>query len=126
VTAGRRCDGCPHAFHRDGCRGKAASGCVPLDGGGWACYRGARPDCPCPFGECHTCRAPIVGAGQSDPDAPEIDVDRGSAGDPAGRLAVRKLADGTLACRRLADGEQPDEGEWRGREHIHQLAVVSS
>lgn len=91
---------------------------------GIACFR-TRAACACPFGECHACGAPIAGATlfPLDSGAPEIDIDRGSAGAADGRLAVRKLADGSLACRRLADGEQPASGEWRGREHAHQLAV---
>jgi hypothetical protein len=46
-------------------------------------------------------------------------VERGTAGDPAGRLAVRQLAGGFLAYRDLADGEEPREGEWRGTEHTN-------
>ena len=44
---------------------------------------------------------------------------RGSARDPAGRAAVRKLPDGTgwLASRELAAGEACGPGEWRGTEH---------
>ena len=88
---------------------------------GIQCY-GDRAPCPCPFGACHTCGAPIAGASLFPlRSASEIDVDRGSAGAADGQLAVRKLADGTLACRRLAAGEEPGRGEWRGREHVHQL-----
>lgn len=134
MTAARRCDGCGHAFHRDQCPRKAASGCMPVlnpatgNQAGIACWGRPRPPCPCPFGACHTCGAPIAGAAQFplDSGAPEIDVDRGSAGAPDGHLAVRQLPDGTLACRRLAPGEQPGRGEWRGREHIHQLAAAGA
>jgi hypothetical protein len=132
VTAGRRCDGCGHAFHRDTCPRKGTTGCIPLLDSfgapvGIACSR-TRRSCPCPFGECHTCGAPIAGAAPLPlgHGAAEIDIDRGSAGAPDGTLAVRKLPDGTLACRRLADGEQPGEREWRGREHAHQLAPVKT
>ena len=132
MTAGRRCEGCGHAFHRDTCPRKGASGCQPvLDPAtgrqvGIACSRGSRAPCPCPFGQCHTCAAPIAGAipWPLDSGAPEVDIDRGSAGDPDGMLAVWQLADGTLACRRLMPGEHPGDGEWRGREHVHQLAAV--
>jgi hypothetical protein len=124
----RRCDGCKHVFHRDGCTGKGPSRCQPLldratgRQTGIACWS-TRAPCPCPFGECHTCGAPIAGATPFplDSGTPEIDIDRGSAGAPDGTLAVRRLPDGTLACRHLADGEEPGEGEWRGREHVYQL-----
>lgn len=132
-TAVRRCDGCGHAFHRDTCRAKGTSGCAPLLDAtgrqvGVACSRARRRPCPCPFGECHTCGAPIAGAAPFPlgSGAAEIDVDRGSAGAADGGLTVRRLADGTLACRRLEPGEQPGEGEWRGREHVHQLAAAGA
>jgi hypothetical protein len=52
-----------------------------------------------------------------------VPVARGSAGDPAGRLAVRELEPGGwLACRDLAAGEQPGPGEWRGTEHDDEAA----
>lgn len=80
--------------------------------------------CPCPFGTCHTCGAPIAGATPlplSD-STPEIDIDRGSAGHPDATWAVWKLPDGTLACRPLGPGQPlPGPGEYRGREHAHQL-----
>jgi len=128
---GRRCGSCGHGFHRDTCPRKGPSGCVPLldpatgQQTGTACTR-ARGPCPCPYGECHTCGAPVSGATPFplDSGAPEIDVDRGSAGAPDGALAVRRLPDGTLACRRLASGEDPGGGWWRGREHAHQLAAA--
>ena len=131
MTAGRRCDGCGHAFHRDTCRAKGSSGCLPLLGPdgrqtGIACSR-TRVPCPCPWGECHECGAPIAGASPFPlGSAPEVDIDRGSAGDPGGGWAIRRLPDGTLGCRRLADSEGPSEREWRGREHVHQLAAVRS
>jgi len=43
-------------------------------------------------------------------------VNSGSAGDPAGTLAVWR-ANGRLECRTLGQGEQPGEGEWRGVAH---------
>lgn len=130
VTAARKCGGCGHAFHRDTCPRKGPSGCLPLldpEGRqvGIACSRTRMP-CPCPFGECHACGAPIAGASPLplEDGAIEVDLDRGSAGDLSGTWAVRKLDDGTLGCRRLADGEEPGNGEWRGREHVHQLAAA--
>lgn len=122
-----RCPGCDHVAHRDQCRRKAPGGCAtvldPATGQpiGTACYRGERAPCPCPYGWCHQCRAVIVGAATLplDDGSPEIDVDPDPAGD--GALAVWPLPDGQLACRRLADGEQPRPGEWRGRQHAHQL-----
>lgn len=127
-----KCDGCGHAAHRDGCRAKGPSSSVavldPATGRpiGIACSR-TRAPCPCPFGACHTCGALIAGASPFPlGSAPEVDIDRGSAGAPDGTWAVRKLADGSLACRPLGEGEQPGEGEWRGHAHIHQLATVSA
>ena len=129
--SGGKCDGCNHAFHRDTCPRKGPSGCVPLldpatgKPTGIACSRSRAP-CPCPYGACHKCGAPVAGATPFplDSGAAEIDVDRGSAGAEDGQLAVCQLPDGTLACRRLAPGEQPGEREWRAREHVHQLAAA--
>jgi len=120
----RKCDRCHHVFHRDQCPRKGPSRCTSLlnpDTGqpnGIACG-GTRWPCPCPWGECHHCAAPIAGASPFPlySGADEIDIDRGSAGDPGGELAVQLLADGTLAVRRLAPGEETRPGEWRGREH---------
>jgi len=120
MTGEDRCAGCGHAPHRDLCRAKAPSGCVPLDMApgvtGFACYRGARPPCPCPHGWCHSCRAPVLGAAPAGQDE-EVDIDRDSAGAPAGTWAVRALPDTSLACRPLRAGEEPRAGEWRGTEH---------
>lgn len=44
-----------------------------------------------------------------------VPVLRGSAGDPAGRLAVRRTEGGQLACRDLDGGLEA--GEWRAVEH---------
>jgi hypothetical protein len=123
-----KCGGCGHKAHRDECPRKWSSGCTPLldpatgNPTGTACFRGRAP-CPCPHGWCHTCKAPVVGAKTLplDDGQPEIDIDRGSAGDPDGEWAVWKLADGRLACRRLAPGEPLAGDVWRGRAHIHQL-----
>ena len=128
------CDGCGHAFHRDTCPRKGPSGCVPvLDPAtgresGIACSRGSRWPCPCPFGECHTCGAPIYGASTFplDDGSPEIDIDRDSNNWPGGTLAIRQLPDGTRAVRRLAAGEEPGPGEWYGREHAHQLTALTA
>ena len=130
TTAVRKCDGCGHAFHRDTCPRKGPSGCLPLldpatgRQTGVACSR-TRVPCPCPWGECHECGAPIAGATPFplNSGTPEIDIDRGSASAADGALAVRQLPDGTLACRRLAPGEEPGDREWRGREHAHQLEM---
>ena len=94
VTATRRCGQCGHAFHRDQCPRKGPSGCEtmlnPATGRptGIACARGRWP-CPCPWGECHGCDAPITGATlfPLDSGADEVDIDRGSAGAPDGTLA---------------------------------------
>jgi hypothetical protein len=86
---------------------------------------GYRPACPCPWRRCG-CGLPVVVAVElptlavtlpSADTVMVVPVIRGSANDPAGRLAVWKLADGHLACRDLAGGETPGEGEWRGTEH---------
>jgi hypothetical protein len=119
-----KCGGCAHVEHRDQCpaKGPSTSTIVPDPATGRgiarACGRTKQP-CPCAWGWCHDCGQGIVGAStlplyNGDP---EIDVDRGSAGDPAGLIAVWILPDSTLAARRLAAGEQPGPGEWRGREH---------
>jgi hypothetical protein len=113
-----RCPGCGHVAHRGACRGKAPSGCVPLDlpGGGFACYRGQRPPCPCPYQTCR-CGVPVLMAAAADDPGIVVPVLRDPAWDPAGRLAVRHLADGTLSVRDLAPGGQLHDGEWRGTEH---------
>jgi hypothetical protein len=129
-----KCDGCGHAAHRDTCPRKGPSGCMiilnPATGlpmPGFVCYRGQRSPCPCPYGWCHTCKRPIVGASTLPlyDGSAEIDIERGPANAPDGQWAVWKLADGTLACRKLADGEEPGAGEWRGREHTTCAAVKS-
>lgn len=123
--------GCGHVQHRDECGGKDASGGVPLldpltgEVIGRGCFRGARPQCRCPFGLCHTCGAVIVGA-EPFPlgSAPEVDLDVDLAFAGAlvpGDLAVRTLADGHLAVRLLDAGEDPGEGWVRARAHVHQL-----
>lgn len=101
---------------------------------GFACSRSSRWPCPCPFGECHECGAPIVGAcplplGRG---SAEVDIDRGSAGDPDGTWIVWQLPDGRLACRpRLfssddieVTGEQPGLREWIGRAHACQAEAA--
>lgn len=121
---GERCDGCGHMFHRDQCTRKGPSSCVVLldaatgAQAGIACLRGRGP-CPCPFGACHDCGAPVAGASTLPlyDGSPEVDIERGSAGAPDGDWAVRKLPDGTLACRPLAHGEPTRPGEWAGRGH---------
>ena len=54
-----------------------------------------------------------------------VSVERASAGAPGGLLAVRVLDNGFLACRSLADGDQPAEGEWRGREHTGECGLLA-
>jgi hypothetical protein len=124
---GEKCPGgCGHAAHRDECPGKAPGRCAPRldpatgEQNGHLHYE-TRAPCPCPHGWCHHCGAPVVGAATLPlyDGSPEIDIDRGSAGD--GQLAVWKLADGTLAVRRLAPGQDPGPGQWRGREHHCEL-----
>lgn len=77
---------------------------------------GVRPACPCPWRTC-ACGAQVVVADADDyPDEVET-ILRGSAGDPAGTLAVRKMPDGSLRARPLPPGEEPAEGEWRAVDH---------
>jgi hypothetical protein len=117
-----RCQHCGHAAHRKACRAKGPSGCVPLadaDGRqvGIAC--GPRPPCPCPYQVCK-CGLPVAVAHLAGTDL-DAAMERGSAGAPDGRLAVRKnrhMLDGSLVCRELGDGEPLRAGEWRGREHV--------
>ena len=45
-------------------------------------------------------------------------VDRASAGDPDGNLAVRRMADGTLAARHVKPGDQLEPGEVPGKSHF--------
>lgn len=54
-----------------------------------------------------------------------VSVERGSAGAADGLLAVRELDDKFLACRSLADGDQPAQGEWRGREHTGECGQLA-
>jgi hypothetical protein len=120
---------CGHAAHAKACPARAGSRCQsyqsPDGATGFIC--GYRPGCPCPFRTCK-CGMLVALAAELPPDAaalPSADtvmlvsVIRGSAGDPAGRLAVRQLTGGHLACRDLPDGEEPGEGEWRGQEHTN-------
>jgi hypothetical protein len=124
MSDGRRCGHCPHAFHRDQCPGQGPSRCVtmltPATGAraGIACTT-TRAPCPCPWGECHDCGCPVAGASTLPlyDGSPEIDIERGSAGDPDGTWAVWQLADGTLACRPIEPGGPIFGRELRGREH---------
>lgn len=124
-----KCGGCDgrHVIHRGPCPARAASSCqrVTFDGG-TAIVCGSRPPCPCSWRTC-ACGQGVAIAIELPPGvtrAPSgqvvmVPVARGSAGEPAGRLAVRVLeAGGWLACRDLTGiGEQPADGEWRGTEH---------
>jgi hypothetical protein len=122
----RRTCRCGHAEHVKACRARGRSRCVRVEtgDGGAAMVCGARPPCPCAWRVC-PCGTPVALAAELPADAVAlpsgdviiVSVERGSAGDGAGRVAVRELASGHLACRDLADGEDPAAGEWRGREH---------
>jgi hypothetical protein len=124
-----KCPRCEHAEHRKGCTGRDPSKCQTYASGGATGFIcGSRPPCSCPFRVCK-CGAPVALAAELPADARGlpagevmvVSVERGSARDPAGRLAVRilDLGSGHLACRDLADGEQPREGEWRATEHTN-------
>lgn len=65
--------------------------------------------------ECRSCRAVIDWALL--PTGKRIPVDRASAGDPAGNLAVVRL-NGELHARYLRDGQQPEGSEKRGISHF--------
>jgi hypothetical protein len=77
---------------------------------------GARQPCLCPWRTCR-CGTLVAVAACADDLGYEETVERGSAGNPAGTLAVRKLADGTLSARPLSAGAEPDPGEWRAVDH---------
>ena len=120
------CRRCGHTSHKNPCRAKGRSGCVPFRGddgaAGYAC--GARPDCPCGWRTCKCgtdvaicLELPAEVTVAPDGEVIMVPVVRGSAGASGGRVAVRKIAAGWLACRDLADGEAPAEGEWLGTEH---------
>jgi hypothetical protein len=56
----------------------------------------------------------------------EETVERGSAGNPDGTLAVRQLADGTLSARPLPTGAEPAAGEWRAIDHDARCAKAAA
>ena len=66
--------------------------------------------------ECRSCLIKIDWAQL--PDGKPVPVDRSSAGDPSGNLAVRRTGAGTLLARVLKQGEQPEPGEVRGISHF--------
>ena len=66
--------------------------------------------------ECRSCRIPIDWAQL--PGGKPVPVDRDSAGDPNGTLAVRRTPAGTLQARVLKSGEQTQPGEVRGISHF--------
>lgn len=66
--------------------------------------------------ECRSCRIEIDWAQL--PDGKPIPVDRASAGDPSGNLAVHRTTAGTLKARYLKSGEQLQPGEVRGISHF--------
>jgi uncharacterized protein with NRDE domain len=47
----------------------------------------------------------------------QMPVEAGSAGAADGTLTVWLAAPGVLGCRVLKRGEEPGDGEWRGRTH---------
>jgi hypothetical protein len=128
----RGCDG-RHIVHAGPCKALAAQrgATIALEGGGVARVCGYRPPCPCAWRDC-SCGATVAIAALLPDDAvavPDGEVVlvpflRGTAGpdDPAGRLAVRRVADGYLACRELADGDQLRPGEVRRTEHDDERA----
>ena len=135
MTGRPKCARCGHAEHARACRAKGPSRCVPVPGAaGTAVICGARPPCPCSWRSC-ACGQPVALACELPPEVRAlpledgevmiVSVERGSAGAPGGLLAVRVLADGFLACRSLAAGEQPAEGEWRGREHAGECGLLA-
>ena len=65
---------------------------------------------------CDSCHAVIDWALL--PSGKRIPVDRASAGDPKGKLAVKRLDDGQLHARYLKKGDQPEGGEKRGISHF--------
>lgn len=123
-----KCRGCGfrHQVHAGPCKRRARSRCqtASTSDGAVMTVCGYRPQCTCAWREC-PCGTPVAVAVELPRDAQVIPagevmlvaVVRGTAGDPAGGLAVRELADGHLACRDLAYGEEPAEDEWRGTEH---------
>jgi hypothetical protein len=66
--------------------------------------------------ECRSCYSKIDWAQL--PDGKGIPVDRSSAGDPNGNLAVRRTRAGNLRARVLKSTEQPQPGEIRGVSHF--------
>jgi hypothetical protein len=65
---------------------------------------------------CRSCPAKIDWAKL--PNGKAIPVDRASADDPAGNLAVSRQEDGRLAARYLKGREDPGPGEHRGISHF--------
>ena len=66
--------------------------------------------------ECRSCQITVDWA--TLPDGKTIPIDRSSAGDPTGNLAVRRTDTGTLEVRYLKGGEEPEPGEKRGISHF--------
>lgn len=125
MPATDRCGGCPHRAHKGACRAKGRSRCITLydtDGTlmGTAC--GYRPPCPCGWRTCE-CGLPVaVGWVIGTKDGCLV-IERGSANDPDGLLAVRVMPDGILGVRGPVEpGAALEAGEWRGREHAGDCA----
>jgi hypothetical protein len=101
---------CSHAAHRSACKGKYPSGCVPLEGSGFACYRRGRAPCICPWRTCRCGTLTAVAGCKGEPEFEET-IARGSDSDPAGTLAIRQLVSGrapgpAAATRRPAGGRR--------------------
>jgi hypothetical protein len=134
MTGRPRCARCGHVEHVRACRAKGPSRCVPFSSAaatGMMC--GLRPSCPCAWRTC-ACGKPVALACELSAEARTlpllgtvmiVSVERGSARAADGLLAVRELDDGFLACRTLADGEQPLDGQWRGREHTGDCGLLA-
>ena len=65
---------------------------------------------------CDSCHAEIDWALL--PSGKRIPLDRATAGDPKGNLAVKRLDDGSLHARYLKNGDQPGASEVRGISHF--------
>ena len=113
--------GCQHAVHAGQCRARDRSRCIRTvnlqtgePGGGIVCFRGPRPECPCPFERCR-CGVPVAVA-QLIPGGSYLPVERGSAG--TGSLEVWILQ-GAMYVRELAHAETSVPlGRWRGTSHL--------
>jgi len=60
------------------------------------------------------------------PSGKRLPIDRASADDPKGNLAVRRHADGKLTVRYLKRSEEPDAGEHRAISHFATCPAADS